>query len=214
MTTGDWIAVSGDAAVVIGLLLTLVVFLLQRASSAKLLRQLALAILGAAKDGIAPWGPLHFGTDYSIWGEERVQLDFDAVMNHDYMQNFCAPTQPLISVINQPDEGRYIARQTIEAINIALWKIGQFNQIVQQQTDFNAQHAVDIRGDDIATRQRHTIAEAAKRISVHIHMVVIGDGRWYEALMQALDENIEALHALGKCRWWTLRWRSLPGYAD
>ena len=212
MTAGDWIALGGDLLVTAGLVVTLIVYLLQRATSAELLRRSALAILHGAKNGIDPWGQLHFTTDYSgRIGQERAIQDYDAVMQHGYVQNFRVPAEPLAIVLQQRDEGRFIARATIETVSLALWRIGQFNQLVEQQTQFNAQHAADIAGSEISETRRLAIAEAARRISLQIHQQAIGDSSWYAGLMDALDRNIIGLGEIGRRRWWQLSEPALPG---
>jgi hypothetical protein len=212
MSTGDWIAVGGDILVLVGLLLTLVVFLMQRASSAELLRQSALAVLNATRTGIGAWGPLHFGTDYSgAFGDSRAHEDYDHVINHRYQQNFRVPTEPLATVLVRQNEGRFISAATISAVSVALWRIGQFNQSVQQQADFNARHLADIIDDSIHALRRQAIARSAETISRMIHVTAIGDGGWYSDLVAALDKNIADLSGIGRCRWWQLRTSHLPG---
>ena len=66
-----------------------------------------------------------------------------------------------------------------------------FNQLVQQQTDFNLLHAAELptlQGD-----QLEHLAAAAMRISEHIHGA-IDDADWYHSLKTAIDHNIAELN--------------------
>ena len=203
ITAADWIAIVGDLSVTVGLAVTLFVYIRQRAESFELIRQSAIATLRGVRNGIAPWGPAHFSTDYSGQvGLNRARLDHDQIMQHGYMQNYLVPTEPLVAIIEQRDEGRFIDVATIEAVNVALWRIGQFNQLVQQQTDFNARHAAAISGSEISQQERQAIALASERISVEIHGIAIGDSRWFATLMSRLNENASAVEAIGRRRWW------------
>jgi hypothetical protein len=77
-------------------------------------------------------------------------------VHRSFQENFRVPTDPLVSLIMQPGEGRFVSRSTIEAANIALWRMGQFNQIVQEQTD---SPQPTVRGG---------------RLNVHAHLYVDG----------------------------------------
>lgn len=207
----DWTFI-GDLLVFVGLFVTLAVYLGQRASSSELLRQSALAIVTGAREGIDFWGRSHFGESWT--GNRaftRAREDYDRVMNHEYGQIWRVPAEPLFTILQQQDEGRFITGDTIRAVNNALWRIGQYNQIVQQQTDFNAQHAAEITGNEISSDRRAAIAASAERISRHIHSDIIGDASWFSGLLTALDLNISQLNTLGPARWWQLRPRRLPG---
>jgi len=212
-TTGDSGAFVGDLLVFAGLVIALAVYLLQRATAAEQVRQSALAILQSAKNGIDKWGGRHFAADYTKdEAAERTKLDYDQIMAHGYYQNFVVPTEPLVVVLQQSDVGSHIKTPTIEAINVALWHMNQFNQIVQQQTDFNARHSADVMGDEISDSRRVAIATAARRISRDIHAVIIGDGSWYRELIAELERNLRGLESRGKCRVWELWTKPLTGY--
>jgi hypothetical protein len=71
-----------------------------------------------------------------------------------------------------------------------------FNQLVQQQTDFIAMHAAEIRGH----RDKEALATAADVISQHLHEGGIGDAEWYRELIHALDANIDQLASALKAK--------------
>lgn len=68
-----------------------------------------------------------------------------------------------------------------------------FNQLVQQQTDFNVRHAVEVKRAQHDDEWKLAIALTARRISENIHGAAIGDAGWYTELMEALDANITTL---------------------
>ena len=211
MTTGDWLALGGDLLVTISLVVTLFVFLAQKASDAESLRQSALAVLEGAREGIDEWAGRHFGIDYSgEKGDHRAANDYDMVIGRNYQQYFPVPPEPLVNIIEQPDEGRYIAVATIKAVNVALWRVSHFNMAVNQNANFVARHASEILGDSTSPEQREAIAWRARSISKGIFKGAIGDGKWYSDLIAALDMNIKALEALGRRRWWQLRPPTFP----
>ena len=135
----------------------------------------------------------------------RAQQDDDSVMGGSHCQNFRVPTEPIASLIQQSGEGWLISGETIAAANIALWKIGIFNQLVQQQTDFNAFHLAEFSHVNLDLTRRNALAQAAWRLSVTIHQYGIGDASWYRRLMTALDHNVEALEKRKLRKWWSRR---------
>jgi hypothetical protein len=133
-------------------------------------------------------------------------------MDGSYYQNFRVPTEPVVSVIEQADKG-WIHRKTIEAANLALWRLGIFNQLVQQQTDFNAAHLSEFGDPSTTSAHRNTLANAAKKVSNMIHGDAIGDTRWYPNLITEIDRNIQALEQRKK-RWWSRRGFPTEGHDE
>jgi hypothetical protein len=156
---------------------------------------------------MSTWGDLHFGgTGYNEeTARTRAQLDHDAVIHGSHSQNFRVPTEPITSLIEQSETGWLISGETIAAANVALWKVGIFNQLVQEQTDFNVLHLAEFSDMNIDTSQRHQLAEAAWKLSMSIHQHGIGDASWYRDLMGALDRNIETLEGRRVRKWWSRR---------
>jgi hypothetical protein len=205
MTPGDWIAFGGDLLVLAGLGLTYVVYRRQRFDSNAQQVRSAIAVLRAVREGMSPWGDMHFGgKGYTADSANvRAQDDYRAVKAGGYGQNFRVPTEPLTTLIQQPGEGAFIRRETIAAANIALWRLGVFNQLVQQQTDFNALYLS--QGQALSDEQREALADAARNISVMIHRDAIGDASWYRGLMKAIEENIADLERRLERKWWSRR---------
>jgi len=115
---------------------------------------------------------------------------------------FHVPTEPLTSVLMHPNEEQLIEPATITAVNVALWVLGWFNQLVEEQTIFYGNHAVDLIGkvDDIETRER--VAKYAREQSLLLHEKIIGNRIWYNDMINALKFNIKKLDDSGRQRWW------------
>lgn len=208
MQPGDWIALGGDALVAIGLSLTYVIYRRQLFDSEMQDLNSTVAALNAVRTGIAStWGETYFGGggyDDAAAGE-RANFAHKAIMDGSYAQIFRVPIEPLVSLIRQPGEGRLVSGATIEAANVALWKIGVFNQLVQQQADFNALHLACVPTEGLKDEGRQQLAQAALKISFMIHASGIGDSRWYRQLIDALDGNVRELEERKKRKshWWS-----------
>ena len=205
MTSGDWIALGGDLLVVVSLAVTGIVYRSQSVASRMEQVDAALAALRSVREGMSKWGDQHFGGDgYSPErAEERAQGDYDDIMRLSYYQNFRVPTEPLTSLVQYPKGGSCISRETMIATHIALWKLGIFNQLVQQQTQFNALYLS--QAQSFSQPEREAMAKAARGISVMIHRDAIGDAGWYRNLMNSIDTDIAALEARRGQRWWERR---------
>ena len=194
MTRGDWFVVGGDGLVLLGLLATMVVYLLQLRTQEQRDKDSVLAALRALRDGIRPWGEMYFekaSDDASAM--TRAQQDFDLVTGGQYGQVFRVPTEPLTAFLQRPEAGWLVRRETIEAVNVALWQVGVFNQLVKKQTDFNVRYADGLMDARLPTRRRHVLANAAKSISYMLHKNGIGDAQWYRALTSEIEANIVSL---------------------
>jgi hypothetical protein len=211
MTTGDWIGIVGDAIVFFALVLTVSTLIVESNRSIRREIVTALEVLHGVKDGMSQWSYLHFSTDYSgAAGDQRADVDRKLVQGGGYMQNFRVPEAPLVSLIQQPGTGLLIDGKTIEAANVALWKIGIFNQLVQQQADFNTLHLSEYADPSVDQDRHNVLAEAAARISAMIHKDGIGDASWHSIFMSALDSNIAKLDRLDRGHWRILRRPSEP----
>lgn len=188
----------------------LLLYVAQRAEARRRDIDAALAMLEALRDGIPTWGGGYFENtfDVSIPGEaqrlkEDTQEAFDAVMTHaGFQQVFPVPTEPLVALVQQPGLGGLIQKETIEAVNFALWQVGVFNLHVQLQADFNARHGADLWDASLPESRTVALANAARNISRRLHERGIGDARWYKDLKAALDANIDWLHDRRSERWW------------
>jgi len=154
---------------------------------------------------VNPYGKDHFGgKGYSAQAaEDRANLDRDQIMNYSYFQNFQVPPEPIASLIQNAGSGWPLNIETVEAANNALWRITTFNQLVQQQTNFNAAHVSEFLDKTLDIERRQALAKAGRAISVMIHGSAIGDTQWYPRLITALDRNIQELEQR-KTRWWSI----------
>jgi hypothetical protein len=112
----------------------------------------------------------------------------------------------------------------VAVANFALWRLQVFNQLVGHLTDFNTQHAVEIRSDGTTEARRGELADAAVGISALLHEHGIGwawsqfpdGGRgWYGALVEAMGGNLRDLdieRQAHRQRWWR-EWPYLVGDA-
>jgi hypothetical protein len=206
LTTGDWIAIIGDLLVFIGLAVTLGIYLVQRNASIRREINSTLEVLRAVQNGITTWGKKYFTTSYfGQLGVDRAKDDYHRMIKRDPAQNFRVPTEALTSLIQQPETGLLIDRNTIEAANEALWKIGVFNQMVQAQTDFNALHISEVMDKRLPDADLEALALASQRISEQIHKDGIEDAGWYERLQDALDQNIRTLTDRDQEKWRILK---------
>jgi hypothetical protein len=193
-TTGDWLVLVGDLIVLATLFVTYLIYLRQASASDERDIDSVLGMLRAVRSGIEPWGKEYFRRGYDDdAAAKQSERDADLVRTNNYYQVFSVPTEPLAAIIEHPEEGWLIDTDTIEAANIALWRLRVFNQLVQQQTDFNAYYLPEIYDGTLSQPRREALAAAAGQISRMIHGRGIGDASWYRDLMDSLDRNIERL---------------------
>jgi hypothetical protein len=191
---GDALVLMGDILIIAGLVLSYRIYHRERADLIERDTESVLAMLEAMRDGIRAWADPYFTTGYDEQGaSERAQGDYKAVMDRSYGQLFRVPTEPLVALIERSVGGSLLRKETVEAANIALWRMGVFNQLVQQQTDFNARHLSEIYDPALPEAQRRALADGARAISTMLHASVIGDATWYKRLKAELETNIQAL---------------------
>lgn len=196
MTEGNWIELTGDIVVFVALALTATIWLAQHSGTIRREINSTLELLRSVRDGVREWGGKYFDADYSGEnGTRRAHIDYERMMNRDPDSNFMVPTDSFVVLVQQPETGLLIERRTIQAANVALERIGSFNQYVQQQTDFLALHMAEIKDPLLPTEKLEPIAWAAERISQMIHSDGIRDGTWYREFFDALEENIRNLEA-------------------
>jgi hypothetical protein len=201
----------GDGLVLIGLLLTGLIYWRQTVASRRRDVVSTLDTLEAVRNGMLPWGDLYFANGYDrSSARARAQVDSDLVMSGKHGQVFLVPTQPLVALIEHPG---LVGRVTIEVSNVALWRMGVFNQLVHQQADFNTQHLAEIHDEVLPRARRGALAKAALSASymVHWHGIGGGEGRveggfegpdWYLNLKAELDKDITDLRRVSGRRWW------------
>jgi hypothetical protein len=203
-TSGNLLVFVGDVLVLLGLVATFIVYRFERMASVDRDIDSVLAMLEAVRNGMRPWGDLYFAEGYDEpSAKARAQRDsFDSIMKGSYGQIFLVPTEPLSALVERPGGLGLVRKETTEAANIALWKIGVFNQLVRQQTEFNALHLAEFYDRDLALERRQVLAEAAGTISGMLHLDAIGDADFYRRLNAELDKNIEDLRHLRHRKWW------------
>jgi hypothetical protein len=153
MTLGDWL-------VLIGLVVTGLIYWRQTFASRRRDVISTLDTLEAVRSGMVAWGDFYFANGYDATSaQKRAQQDFDLVMGGAYAQVFLVPTEPLTALIEHP---QLIRKETIEAANVALWQMGVFNQLVQVQADFIAQHVAEIRDAKLPRPRREALARGAR----------------------------------------------------
>ena len=185
----------------VGLATAVLIYRMQRAASRRRDVHAAFTLLLGVKYGMTEgWGTWFFS---NVWlGEDlqkRAQQDCDAILEKHYAQVFPVPTQTVAAVLTSPSAGDLMNAQMIEAANLALYRIGVFNQLVAQQTDFNTRHLPEIRDDTLLPERRKALAMAAFSISHMLHGTGIGNanapGCWYRDLTDAVEQNVSALSA-------------------
>jgi len=193
-----------DVVVILSVLVAVAIYWRQRLGSTRRQRESTLAHLKGVKASMEAWADDYFGTGYEgDAAENRSEVDFNAVMQGGYSQNFCVPTEPVVSLIQPPGDAWPISSRTVEAASVALLRLTIFNQFVQQQTDFNLLHAAELKRPDLSDEAKMPIALASRRISKNIHASAIGDGSWYKDLIDALDANVQEIEGM-------LDFKSLP----
>jgi hypothetical protein len=194
----------GDALTLLGIALAVLLWELQRLVDERWEIDAAGALIVAVRQGLAPWGDLYFGAGYdAAAAEARGAEDFRLVMDRNYAQVFHVPTEPLEALIANPAAGGRITEATVTVANVALWQLGVFNQLVGQQTDFNAQHIAEMRDPTLPPPRREALATAASSISTMLHRHGISDALWYSALLRQLETNRLDLVRWRRRSWWS-----------
>jgi hypothetical protein len=165
-----------------------------------------LGFLRGIWDGMRPWGDLHFNQEYSHQqAVERAEKDRQSIREGVYQINYRVPTEPLENLIHYSASGVLLDRDVIIRANEALRRVGIFNQLVQQQTDFLAAHLPEVYDPTLDPVKRNALADTAGAISQIIHEAAIGDGAWYRDLMEAIEHTITALASRKRERFWNRR---------
>jgi hypothetical protein len=79
---------------------------------------------------------LYFGRGYTQDRvDEHAQEAYRTVMKKSYSEEFQVLTEGLAALVASPAAGGFVRAETVAAANVALWQVGVFNQLVQQQTE-------------------------------------------------------------------------------
>lgn len=173
---------------------------------------------GVVSGDMSAWGQHYFHTIYTDEvAKERARRTYELLMIRGIDQVLVVPTEPLAMLATVAPHPGLIEAPTVAVANTALWRVGVFNQLVQQLTDFNAAHAVEITSKATEWERREDIAAAAMSLSYFVHRDGIGeagaahpDGSvgWYRALVGGLMVNMKSLENLQRhARWrWLREW--------
>jgi hypothetical protein len=181
------------------------IFRLERYGTRERELRTASGILRAVRRGmvegegnLAGWGEVYFSTAYTPQVAAKRALEAARVLQEGVFEQVLAvPTEPLEVLATAPAGAGLISDETILAANFGLWRVRVFNQLVLQQTMFNALHVAEIAEPSTPTPRRETLAKAAEHISRILHQDGIGSasasGGWYERLRTSLSTDIQRL---------------------
>jgi hypothetical protein len=207
VTLGDVLGLVSLVLVVVGLGLTWVVYQLERATAEQHDIEAARGLLLGVQAGMLEWGDRYFG---KAFGENeaatRSDQDYGWVMSGVYGDIFRVPAEPIAALLGGAAASRWIDEQTVVAAGTALWKIGAFNELVRQKTDFNGRHLAEIYDTELPQRRRVVLARTAKAQSHLLHSAGVGDAKWYPGLTAQITANVKDLDAALRDR---LRWKRL-----
>jgi hypothetical protein len=119
-----------------------------------------------------------------------------------YDQVFVVPTEPLERIVTSTAAPHLISIETVAAANFGLWRVHVFNQLVLQQTVFNAVTHYEPHDADATDARKEAIARSAKGISSVLHRDGVdaagtADG-WYGRLKEAIASDIVRLEEMGR----------------
>lgn len=153
------------------------------------------------------WGRLYFAKSAS--GATALQAGSAAqrlVERGSSYQAYRVPVAPLERLATSRAAGTLVSEETVVAANLALWRLGVFNHIVDKQTSFNVAHAAEIADGTTPTDRRHAISIAAGGITTALHLDGIGraadEGGWYRRLTDAVAADIRRLGQMRTAPWW------------
>jgi hypothetical protein len=168
-------------------------------------------------DGGKSWGEAYLSTPYTdVSAASRAMLASEGVVRGTFDQVFVVPTEPLELLARAAPAKGFISVDTVAAANIALWRLHVFNQLVGQQTLFNALHVIEIVDRDTPPERKSVLGDAARAISFSVHRHGIGmanaERGWYRKLKDGLQRDIDALRRREAQPWWR-RGLSEPAFA-
>ena len=113
------------------------------------------------------WGQIYFTTVYTP-GDSLIEVGQRAKRQAEmgaFDQVFVVPTEPLEKLATTDAAGDLISEETVAAANFGLWRVHVFNQLVLQQTVFNALTHSELVNAETTEARKNAIAESATRIS-------------------------------------------------
>jgi hypothetical protein len=195
---GTLFVLVGDILVLVGVIVAWVVYHRQIATANKQRQETSLAHLEGLVALFADRYDAFFGQSYvgkTLF--ERAAMEHKNVTDGTYGQVYQVPTESLVSLIQPAGDVWPFSAETVRAANVALSRITAFNQLVGQQTQFNALYGSDILTEQDSDRRpsRPSLALAAWRLTFDIHGA-IGDSTWYADLKTQVTANIRDLKDL------------------
>ena len=172
-------------------------FRLERASARRREIAAAQAVLVAVRRGLVLGMP-GLGEEYQGWGRlyfaktvsgatalEAGSTARELVERGSSYQAYRVPVAPLERLAAAHGAGTLVSEETVLAANLALWRVGVFNHLVEKQTSFNVAHAAEIADGRTPSERRRAISLAAGGITTALHLDGIGraadEGGWYPA---------------------------------
>jgi hypothetical protein len=163
------------------------------------------ALVSRRQDGEAQlgWGQIYFSNIY-VPGFKPLKEIGERAIHMARMGRFdqvlVVPTEPLEKLATTDTGGDLISAETVAAANHGLWRVHIFNQLVYQQTVFNAVTHSELRDADTTEARKEAIAQSAKIISQMLHQYGIGDadapGGWYDRLKTGLRDDVSRLEEM------------------
>lgn len=160
------------------------------------------------------WGEIYFSNVYER-GESLKAVAERAehqARRGAFDQVFVVPTEPLEKLATTDAGADLISVETVAAANHGLWRVHVFNQLVMQQTIFNAVTHSELRDADTTDARKEAIAQSARHISVTLHHYgVDGAGApdgWYERLKTGIASDLSRLETMSRkdFRRWLRGW--------
>ncbi|MEP6909517.1 MAG: hypothetical protein ABI896_03685 [Actinomycetota bacterium] len=176
----------------------------------------ALVSRGKGEEMHPGWGETYFGLVYT---PERIEEAGERARHQAQMgvfdQVFVVPTEPLEKLATTDRVPDLISIETVSAANFGLWRVGVFNQLVLQQTVFNAVTHLELRDAETTDDRKKAIGQSAKHISQTLHLYGVAGAAapagWYSRLKNGIAADISRLAEMDKK---TLgRWKNGPEFA-
>jgi hypothetical protein len=203
-----------SAIALVGIALAWGIYRLERTAARRREIDGALATIRAVKRGMVGdeerpgWGELYFSAIYDDKAAmERARQDVEQINKRAFNQVFVVPSEPLRVIASTTHGGDLISDETIRAANNGLWHVGIFNQLVESQTNWLTQHAVEIGSEETTEDRRKWLAGTGGSIAHFLHWHGVGGanlpGGWYHDLKRAVDQDVTRLSKV-RSRIWNL----------
>lgn len=198
---------------VLGLALAWTTFRITHDATARAATESARGLLASVRAGMVEhrggpgWGEAFLRERYTeALAIQRATTSMRSVEHGFIDQVFVVPTEPLELLARASPQVGFISVETVSAANVALWRLKVLNQLVGQQTLFNALHVAEMTDPATTTDRRAALAEATRVVAYTVLRQGIGEanapGGWYRNLKEALSGDIATLERRGARPWW------------